>query len=337
MSNGEHNSANIKRALEEACAWQLRVSADPSLEVSEEFQYWLCDPANSRAFKGVNAAWIAADEFSVEPQLLYMRQAALWRARVATARRWQPQTAIRRAAAVIVVIGALGAGVASYLYNAPDVYMTGIGERRTVALSDGSNIALDSDTEVEVRYLKNARELTLDRGRARFDVAHDIARPFSVTAGNETVVAVGTSFDVEKIGSKVLVTLIHGRIVVKIGQATTLPARGIQRPAVSLMAGQELVATADIRPSVKPADLEVAKAWEGGRLVFNGDTLGEAVARVNRYTHQPIEVDASIASIRIIGAFNAGDVSSFVNAVTSYFPVQATTTADNVILLQPRS
>jgi transmembrane sensor len=125
--------------------------------------------------------------------------------------------------------------------------------------------------------------------------------------------------------------------VVKDANVEAAPPSEKARPAVSLKAGQELVATADVRPIVKPANLDVANAWEGGRLVFNGDTLGEAVARVNRYTAQPIQVDPAIASIRIIGAFNAGDVSSFVSAVTSYFPVQATTTADNAILLQSRS
>lgn len=326
-----------QRRFHEASAWQLRLADDPALEVSEEFQAWIADPENHKAFKGVNTAWNAAEDFAVEPALLDMRQAALRRARMANTQRWRPQTMMKRAAAAAIALAVIGGGAAYYFATAPDRYVTAIGERRTVALSDGSRVALDSDSEVEVRYFKNARTLTLDRGRARFDVAHDIARPFSVTAGNETVVAVGTSFDVEKIGTKVLVTLIHGRIVVKDSNAEAASPSEKPRAAVSLKAGQELVATANVRPIVKPANLDVANAWEGGRLVFNGDTLGEAVARVNRYTGQPIQVDPAIASIRIIGAFNAGDVSSFVSAVTSYFPVQATTTADNAILLQPRS
>lgn len=326
-----------QRRVHEASVWQLRLADDPALEVSEEFQAWVADPANHKAFKGVNTAWNAAEDFAVEPALLDMRQAALRRARMANTQRWRPQTMMKRAAAAAIVLSVLGGGAAYYFATAPDRYVTAIGERRTVALADGSRVALDSDSEIEVRYFKNARKLVLDRGRARFDVAHDIARPFSVTAGNETVVAVGTSFDVEKIGTKVLVTLIHGRIVVKDANVEAAPPSEKARPAVSLKAGQELVATADVRPIVKPANLDVANAWEGGRLVFNGDTLGEAVARVNRYTAQPIQVDPAIASIRIIGAFNAGDVSSFVSAVTSYFPVQATTTADNAILLQSRS
>ena len=45
----------------------------------------------------------------------------------------------------------------------------------------------------------------------------------------------------------------------------------------------------------------------------------------------------SVASLRMSGVFNAGDVSAFVSAVTSYLPVEATTTGENVILLQRRS
>jgi transmembrane sensor len=326
-----------QRRFEEASAWQLRLAEEPALEISEEFQAWLVEPANQKAFRGVSAAWNAPEDFAVEPAILDMRQAALRRARAASTRRWQPRIFVKHAAAAVVVIGALGGGAAYYFATAPDVFPTAIGERRTVALSDGSRIALDSDTEVQVHYLKNARELTLERGRARFDVAHDIARPFTVTAGDKTVVAVGTSFDVEKIGSKVLVTLIQGRIVVKDANGQSAAPSQKSQPSVSLNPGQELVAATDIPPVIQPANLQVANAWEGGRLVFNGDTLGEAVARVNRYTTQSIQVDPAIASIRIIGAFNAGDVASFVNAVTSYFPVQATTAADHAILLQPRT
>jgi ferric-dicitrate binding protein FerR (iron transport regulator) len=50
-----------------------------------------------------------------------------------------------------------------------------------------------------------------------------------------------------------------------------------------------------------------------------------------------VVVDPSIESIRISGVFNAGDIGSFVSAVTSYFPVQASTTESNSIFLQPRS
>ena len=78
-------------------------------------------------------------------------------------------------------------------------------------------------------------------------------------------------------------------------------------------------------------------AWEAGRLMLNNEPLSEAVERVNRYTNKPILVDPAIANLRVSGAFNAGDVSAFIEAITSYFPVEATTSPDNQIVLQKRS
>ena len=103
-----------------------------------------------------------------------------------------------------------------------------------------------------------------------------------------------------------------------------------------LKAGEQLVLSSDVRPAIVAADPQVARAWEAGRLVFRDEPLGDAVVRVNRYTAHPIAIDPAIASIRVSGVFNAGDIGSFVSGVTSYFPVQASTARDNSILLQPR-
>src|SRR6185437_8522028 len=73
------------------------------------------------------------------------------------------------------------------------------------------------------RYTADARSLTLDRGQARFDVAHDVARPFSVTADGHKVVATGTAFDVDLLGPKLLVTLLKGHVVVLPRSAPTIP------------------------------------------------------------------------------------------------------------------
>lgn len=326
-----------RRSFQEASSWQLRLSAEPSLEVSAEFQAWTSKAENQAAFDAVNLAWQSAEDFAVEPALLDMREAALRRARVASARRWQPRKEVWRLLAAMIVIALIGIAGGYYYNSLPDTYSTAIGERRTITLADGSRVALDSDSRIEVRYGAHARMLVLKKGRARFDVAHDVTRPFSVKAGSETVVAVGTIFDVEKVDDKVLVTLIHGKIVVKEAPPSEVIRSTVPQRSVSMHAGQELVAVPDIPIAIRPANLDVANAWETGRLVFNGDTLAEAVARVNRYTDRPIQVDPSIASIRIIGSFSAGDVSTFVSAVTSYFPIQASTTADNEILLQPKA
>src|SRR5258708_35461920 len=187
-------------------------------------------------------------------------------------------------AAAILAFGIFGAGALYLHLRLPTYYETDIGERRIVALPDGSRISMDSDTKVRVSYYKMARAITLDRGRSRFDVAHDPSRPFMVTAGPETVVAVGTSFNVEQLQSTVLITLIQGQVVIKNAAPPVQAATGANlESSVSLKAGEQFVVSRNARPAPVPADLQVAMAWETGRLVVLDEPLGGAVARANRY------------------------------------------------------
>jgi transmembrane sensor len=325
--------------LEVAADWWRRLQKDPAIEISTEFLEWVADPVNCRAYKAVESTMAALDDFGATPNILDMRRGALTRLRNAGFKRWLTARTITRIAATLLVVSLFGGG-ALYVYSQqPNSYETEVGERRVVALPDGSRISLDSDSEVDVRYSKASRAIVLNKGRARFDVAHDVSRPFTVTAGTKTVVAVGTSFNVERLGSTVLVTLIQGHVLIKDSAAPqpTIAVKPAQPRTVSLTAGEQLVAVPDAKPVVSNADLSDATAWEAGHLVFRGEPLEEAVERVNRYTDHPIVVDTSAASVRISGVFNAGDIGSFVSAITAYFPVQATTDANDTITLQRRS
>lgn len=336
MSTFSELTPHTQARIAVAADWQLRLKNDPALEISSEFLEWISDDKNCRAYRAVEEGYAALEDIGALPEILEMRRDALRRAHHVGTRRWLPKAWVARAAAAIVAVAMLGSGVLYMVLHNANVYETGVGERRIVALPDGSRISLDSDTEVQVHYTEHARTLDLDRGRARFDVAHDVTRPFTVTAGTETVVAVGTSFNVEKIGKKILVTLIQGHVVIKSAVPEDEPKEK-SKPPVSLTAGQKMVASLDNKPVVAQANLQAATAWEAGHLVFEDTTLAEAVARVNRYTEKPVIVDPSVADLHISGVFNAGDVGSFVSAVTSYFPILATTTSDNDILLQRRS
>ena len=338
-------SADERHRLEQAADWRLKLMRDPSLANSDEYLRWCADPYNARARQAVLKAWSSVGAMETTPEMLALRHQALVRLREAGASRKKTRRWMAGAAAALLVLA--GGLTWPYLHEWSSnniawldtaSYKTDIGERRIVALPDGSRISMDSDTSVRVTYQRTARSITLDRGRSRFDVTHDPNRPFTVTAGQQTVVAIGTSFDVERLQSSVLVTLIQGQVVIKdvqpvVTQKTIGPAEG----SIALKAGEELVVAQNVRPAIVATDLQVARAWESGRLLFRDEPLGDAVARVNRYTSHPVEIDPLIASIRVSGVFNAGDVASFVSAVTSYFPVQAVTTDTNNILLQPRS
>ncbi len=323
--------------LEQASAWRLRIEADENLAVSEDFQTWLSESQNREIYGRVCATWDSLDDHLAAPQFLAVRRDTLSRARRA-ARGHLPDRRQLFAAAMLGIAMAAGIGALRY-WIWPSDYATGIGERRVVVLEDGSRVSLDSNSEVRVHYTKAVRQLVLEHGRARFDVVHNIGRPFTVTAGDETVVAVGTTFDVEKLGDKVLVTLIEGRVLVRTEAGPVMASHGGPAPArtTALAAGQELIALADRKPVLQPTNIAVATAWESGRLVFNSEPLAEVVERINRYTDKPLLVDPDVAGVKVSGVFNAGDINSFVDAITNYFPIQAGIGNDGQTLLQKRS
>lgn len=322
--------------LDTASAWRIRIAADASLAKSDAFLAWLADPQNQEAFARAAATWNAFDDHLAAPQLLAMRADALQRARRSSLRHLLPSRRRLMTLAASLVVAFAGSFAVWQTLQAPAAYATGIGERRLVTLDDGSRISMDSNTAVEIRYGNTYRQLVLERGRARFDVARDIARPFSVTAGNQIVVAVGTSFNVERLYDKVLVTLIEGRVVVKAQPAGPATTAAPATATFTLSAGQELVAARGTAPVVAVTSLPVATAWESGRLILDNVPLGEAVQRVNRYTNEPLTVDPAVANVRVSGVFNAGDIGAFVDGITSYFPVQASTSPNSRIVLEKR-
>jgi transmembrane sensor len=190
-----------------------------------------------------------------------------------------------------------------------------------VFLADSSKLTLDAETEIRVRLGRRTRELELTRGQARFDVAHDARRPFTVRADGEKVIATGTAFDIDLSGPKLLVTLIEGRLTVAPDAAST--AAGEPR-VVRLTSGQQLVFTPGSEPAVAPVDLQRATSWERGQLVFDDDTLGAVVARINRYSKRPLRIsDGATAGLKISGICDTDNIEGFVTTITEYLPVRA--------------
>ncbi len=343
--------------LAQAAAWRIRLSESEDTP-NEEFERWLAEDARNRAvWRAVQSPWEILGEHAASAGVIRLRRGALAHAHDAMRYHAQHTRRTRRflglAAAASILVCTLA--LLGWLAHRPDVYRTGFGERRVVTLADGSQIALDSRSEVTVRYTADARALTLVRGQAHFDVAHDVERPFTVTAADRKVVATGTEFNVDLPGNELLVTLIRGHVVV-------LPSRAASRPylpaaprseaaahepdprfprdwsRIVLNPGEQLVMARGAAPRVVRVDLARVTAWEHGEIDFSDERLSQVVAQIDRYSPQRIVLgDPKIASLRISGVFRSGDVDTFVGALTSYLPIEARTSADGAtIVLQSR-
>lgn len=336
---------------ERAATWAARL-ADGQVPPDQqaEFQAWLdADPAHGDTLEEIVGAWHTVEHYAASAQVMALREAALASARRSLHRR-ESGPASRRLiwglmAATLMLAVLAGAGVWTWVM--PRTYETGVGERRVIALSDGSKLSLDAATVVKVSYTHSNRRLWLERGRARFEVAKNPLRPFSVTAADEVVVATGTAFSVELVERQVRVVLYEGHVMVldKDGDgARRTVAVGARRvPADQfLVPGRELILpatssaqVASLSPIVAPADMVRSLSWEGGQLVFDDERLGVVVERMNRYAEQPLAIaDAAAANVRISGVFRAGDTDALVQGLAAAFDVKARTGPAGVTLFK---
>jgi len=335
---------------EQAAEWCWRI-ADRALTEHEQAQFdaWIrADPRHQQVFDEMVAVWKGTDTIAEMPGFLSLRAKALTTMENARDRDETPVYGRRHwsrafAAAAAVVLTLFGS--VWLLADRPDVYGTGVGERRVVRLEDGSRISLDASSRVVVAYSEDRRALRLERGRAKFDVAKDPLRPFSVTAGNQTVVATGTAFSVELLRDQMRVLLYEGEVAVVAQPVTGRTANGARavKPAApateQLAPGQELVSVLSSGAvRVVPAMLDRSLSWEDGRLDFVDEPLTRAVERINRYTDTPIVVgDAAAGRLLVNGVFDAGDTQSFVRGMTALFPISAKYDSKKVTLVSGKA
>lgn len=314
---------------EAAARWFALRRRSPDYVEEKQFAEWLeADPVNRRAYDDVTRSWEISALAATDPTVVTMRTEALM-TRPSRQRDYSRLWgALATAALVLVVFTGVSITHPGFIGKAGDmvagreqiVLRTGVGERATATLEDGSTVVLNTNTVLEVNYSRLRRDVRLAAGQALFKVAHDTARPFVVAAANHEVVAVGTEFEVRLDGEKVRVALLQGRVRVE-----PIKARGGsgRDENVAFMApGQQLVASS-AGLEMKPANVRELVSWQSGRVRFDNARLADAVAEMNRYSRTQIFVDDTAAGdIRITGAFRTGQSYSFAQTVSEAFPVE---------------
>ncbi|SFP02083.1 FecR family protein [Chitinophaga sp. YR627] len=181
---------------------------------------------------------------------------------------------------------------------------------KQLMLEDSSHIELGPGSTLRCKtgFEKDKRELWL-KGKAKFDVAKDKDRPFTVYAGNTAVTALGTVFGVNERGTKVTVKLYSGKVVVH-------PQTGVASfNKVYLQPGESLVydLSSKKQPLVnKPAVLgrEPVTGQEvaSNSLVFHQQPLPQILQQLERHFNIKIACDAKrLQHIRVTAEFTTSD------------------------------
>jgi transmembrane sensor len=312
----------------EAFRWVVQIEQGPlSAEQQREFDTWLASsPQHQGAFIRAQAASLHFD-----------RVGALAGGRGVSSPPPQPNGTRRRLiAATLSATSFMGVGAwlgRQWIEDAwrGERYVTNVGQVRRVALADGSELLLNTATEIFVRYGRNRREIRLARGEALFSVARDI-RPFALLVGEWMLRAARAAFTVRQ-GVVMNITVTEGNVDV-----LSANSRIIQEPQ-RLIANQEaIVGAGGVAELQRVSDAELGRrlAWRAGMVVFDGQPLHEAVAEMNRYSARRIVCDDPVISERhIVGAFGMTDTETFVSMLETQFGLEAVSDG-NVVRLHPR-
>jgi transmembrane sensor len=332
-------------ADETAAAWMLRRAEAGETFDNDAFQRWLTeDDANPRAWARVRGSWAAFDQAEGDALLDAMRRHAL----MARPVRFPTRPWVPAALAAAIVVAVLAGGVLTFErfaipstdHNRPaelavagsatSDYATAVGQQRLVALPDGSHVTLDTNSAIRVAFAGGKRALSLLRGRAFFDVAHDAAHPFTVAAAGRLVTDVGTQFDVRLDRDRFEVVILQGRVLVR--GAGPAPA------ALALHAGQQLIAEAGSPARIEPAQLGDAQDWRLGLVEFRDEPLSAAAAELNRYSRDQLVVsDPGVANLRLTGTFHTGDPSRFGRTLAEVYPIRLVRTGPDRLEIEPNN
>jgi len=291
-----------------ARVWAERI-AERDLTASERqrFEEWLRDPNHEMEF-------FAEFEIRFRLQQIPESEREVVRSEAAPPptpprylperrRLWMRRKLIAAAALVLLAVGAVWVGFLSHPH-----YVTGVGERLSTVLSDGTRVELDAQTDLQWLGLGRCdRRVRLLRGEALFNVRRDPRCPFQVLVGRGSRIEVlGTEFDVYQhhLGEQ-RVTVLEGRVRIH-----GLPmATGSSPWQVDLGAGQQSTWSTGLPSTRTLEDPSKVTAWREDRLDFADQPLTEVIEDLQRHTSIPIRIaDPRLQSIHVTGELQVDEL-----------------------------
>jgi transmembrane sensor len=322
MSATRTASASLSPEIRaEAAAWVARLhGSGRTSSVETALKTWLAaNPLHARAFELATEAWELGGAVPA---------AAL--PRIGLVRGHRPRVGWLRPLLAGAAVILIGSGAVLYSFRDPTI-SSATGEQRSVTLEDGTRVMLNTDTRLRIHYTKQQRDVRLETGEAFFDVAQNPQRPFVVSAGRESVVALGTAFVVRRDNDEVEVTLVEGKVSV-----STASAVGSAAPAPILsnvLIPGERLRVAGSTPALDRPSIEAATAWRRGEVVLDHTRLADAIDEMNRYS--PIKIVLSrpeSADIRVSGIFRVGDSARFARAIASTYQLDIVERPKSILL-----
>lgn len=290
--------------INQACVWAARLWADDVSEQDKQaFQDWLdADPIHQKAWQQVvnlQQQFKAVPDKLVGSQVLQRRQGIS-----------------RRQLLTVVGIG-VGLGAMGVQHWVPlsmqgTPYKTAKGEIRHWRLADGTTLALNTNSKVDVDYDAVSRKIILHYGEIAIDTGKD-ARPLTIVGRDGVLEPLGTRFNVLQSEQETVLTVFEGGVRITPTETpnshTIIPAgEGVTFSAVQIAQSFQ----------ADPA----SRLWQEGKLAVADMPLNEFVHQLARYRSGIVRVSPGLKRLTITGIFSVQDSDRVLEQLTEILPVK---------------
>ena len=197
---------------------------------------------------------------------------------------------------------------------------TGTGEIRHMPLPDGSRLAMNTATAIDVAFDDTTRLIVLHAGEIHLRSAPDpatVARPLMVRSANGSVRALGTRFSVREEGG---LFSPRTQVCVTQGAVEIVPSQAHQA-ARTIGSGWQTSFDANAVAGVAAAPAG-SEAWLQGVLIAERTPLGEVLAQLARYRNGVVRCDPAVARLPVDGIFQLNDTDRILALLQVSLPIR---------------
>ena len=193
-------------------------------------------------------------------------------------------------------------------------YNSGVGEQRKVALSDGSQIQLNTASAVDVKYDAQQRLIRLLSGEILM-TASAVTRPLNLlTAEGSVKVTTGSSrFNLRQLNGRTQLAVFAGVVELAPGERAGT--------GLTLQAQQQVTFSRNAWDSARPVDAS-SGAWADGMLVASRMKLSDFLGELGRYRRGRLNCDAKVANLLISGSYPLTDSERILDMLEIALPVR---------------
>ncbi|WP_404473602.1 FecR family protein [Vreelandella venusta] len=305
-----------EQSLREAAQWCITL-ADDSVDNAQrrDFERWLAHQSeHQHAWEAMRDTWAVFTE-AEQPGLRDTLEHAYQQERSERRRLLGKYSGTAVLVISLVTAGWWLSGTASPMQMTADHY-TAQGERKTVALADGSILTLDTSSAIDVQFSPERRQITLRNGRLFIDVAPDPQRALEVVTPEGTIRALGTAFSVYRTKWKeepaTRVTVYESRVEV-------CPENTHCQEVGSGNEGNVTNGTL----SYQPRPLAATPDWTSGVLILDNQPLTEVLDELARYYRGTLRYgDESLSGLTVSGVLPLNSIEHALTSLTRALPIE---------------